>query len=160
MKPRVLWIEDSARLELRNLTGPIYYNGDFDFSQVDDTTSAVNFVTARPFDVVIVDIRLPPGNHPAWSRLYQQAGQDKIQAQLGLKFLHWILGAENGVGVLPPAGFSARQVGVFTVENYMDIQNELVSLGVTVFQQKSAGLPDTILEDLIKKVLAQKQNGG
>jgi hypothetical protein len=160
MKPRVLWIEDSARLELRNLTGPIYYNGDYDFSQVDDITSAVDYVTARFFDVLIVDIRLPPGNDPFWSRLYQQAGQDKIQAQLGLKFLHWILGNGDGLGTPPPAGFSPLQVGVFTVENYLDIQNDLENLGVKVFQQKSAGLPDTVLDNLIRQVIAQKENGG
>jgi hypothetical protein len=158
MKPSVLWIEDSARLELRNLTGPIYYNGEYDFSQADDITSAVSFLRVKPFDVVIVDIRLLPGNDAGWSRLYAQAGQDKVQAQLGLKFLHWILGSEDGMG-RPPAGITALQIGVFTVENYLDIQNDLIGLGVNIFQQKSAGLPDTVLDDLIKKILAQKKVG-
>jgi hypothetical protein len=159
MKPRVLWIEDSARLELRNYTGPIYFNGDYDFSQADDITSAVSFLRVRPYDVVIVDIRLLPGNDPVWTHLYHQAGQDKVQAQLGLKFLHWILGNSDGMGIQPPAGIKATQIGVFTVENYLDIQNDLNSLGVKVFKQKSAGLPDTILVELIEKVLAQVTGG-
>ncbi len=96
MKPRVLWIEDSARLELTNLTGPIYFAGKYDFNMAEDVTTAVTLLLSEEFDVIIVDIRLPPGIDPQWSKLYKRMGADKIQAQLGLKLLYWLLSQESG----------------------------------------------------------------
>jgi CheY-like chemotaxis protein len=154
MKPKVLWIEDSARLELRNLTGPIYYIGKYDFHVVDDVTTAVNFLRVKAFDVIIVDIRLPPGSDPVWYGLYKQARKDKVQAQLGLKLLKWLLGNGDGLPIKPPAGIQASQIGVFTVETYEDIKEELDRINVTVFQQKTAGLKDTVVVDLIERILS------
>jgi len=157
MKPRVLWIEDSARLELTNLTGPIFFAGKYDFNMAEDVTTAVNLLLAEEFDVVIVDIRLPPGIDPHWSRLYRRMGADKIQAQLGLKLLYWLLCQDRSIYAPPPPGWiNPLQVGVFTVESPNEIQKDLNHLNVRTFQQKVAGLPDTILLDLIERLLDQR----
>ena len=47
------------------------------------------------------------------------------------------------------------QVAVFTVESKGEIQQHLDELGITVFRQKSAGLRDTILLELIDEILTQ-----
>ena len=47
------------------------------------------------------------------------------------------------------------QVAVFTVERKGEIQQHLDELGITVFRQKSAGLRDTILLELIDEILTQ-----
>jgi len=157
MKPRVLWIEDSARLELTNLTGPIYFAGKYDFNMAEDVTTAVNLLLSEEFDVVIVDIRLPPGIDPQWSKLYRRMGADKIQAQLGLKLLYWLLSQDRSIyAQQPPNWINPLQVGVFTVESPNEIQKDLNQLNVTTFQQKVAGLPDTILLDLIERLLDQR----
>jgi len=157
MKPRVLWIEDSARLELTNLTGPIYFAGKYDFNMAEDVTTAVNLLLSEEFDVVIVDIRLPPGIDPQWSKLYRRMGADKIQAQLGLKLLYWLLSQDRSIYAQPPPNWiNPLQVGVFTVESPNEIQKDLNQLNVTTFQQKVAGLPDTILLDLIERLLDQR----
>lgn len=157
MKPRVLWIEDSARLELTNLTGPIYFAGKYDFNMAEDVTTAVSLLLSEEFDVVIVDIRLPPGIDPQWSKLYRRMGADKIQAQLGLKLLYWLLSQDRSIYAQPPPNWiNPLQVGVFTVESPNEIQKDLNQLNVTTFQQKVAGLPDTILLDLIERLLDQR----
>jgi hypothetical protein len=156
MKPRVLWVEDSARLELRNLTGPVYFSGKYDFNMAEDVTTAVNFLKSKAFDAVIVDIRLPPGIDSSWRTLYQRASSDKVQAQLGLKLLYWLLGHNRRLyASAPPDWIKPEQIGVFTVESKQEIQPELSKLRISLFQQKVAGLRDTVLLDLIEQVLDQ-----
>jgi CheY-like chemotaxis protein len=155
-KPRVLWIEDSARLELRNLVGPLFFSSKYDFNLAEDVTSAMRFLRDKEYDAVIVDIRLPPGIDPQWSQWYRQTGFDKVHAQLGLKLLRWLLAKDDTIHPdAPPAWIDAHRVAVFTVESKQEIQNHLDELGIQIFQQKSAGLRDTTLLELIDQILAQ-----
>ena len=158
MKPRVLWIEDSARFELNNLTGPIYFYGNYDFQQVEDVTTAVNFLLAKPFDVLIVDIRLPPGTDPYWKDLYQNVTVEGSGEKLGLKFLYWLLSQDGNYQQKPPDWVNPDLIGVFTVESYQEIHEKLDTLGIKVFKHKSAGLSDTTLLDLIEEILAVKSS--
>lgn len=146
MRPRVLWIEDSARLELRNLAAPVYSSGRFDFNLAEDVTSAVNLLKVTTFDAVVVDVRLPPGMDPHWKKLYQYAGADKVNAQLGIKLLHWLIIGDRQIHPdIPPNGLDKTRLGIFTVESRNVIQDELDLLGITVFFQKTTSLPDAIL---------------
>jgi hypothetical protein len=155
-KPRVLWIEDSARFELRNLVGPLFFSGKYDFNLAEDVTTAVHFLRANQYDALIVDVRLPPGIDNTWRKLYQQTGFDKVHAQLGLKLLHWLLARDASINPEPPPDWiKPHKVGVFTVESKQEIQKHLDELGISVFKQKSAGLSDTVLLDLIDELLAQ-----
>jgi hypothetical protein len=43
---------------------------------------------------------------------------------------------------------------VFTVESWREVGDHLKPLGIETFQQKLANLPDTILEEIIGKLLA------
>jgi len=156
MKPRVLWIEDSARFELNNLTGPIYFYGNYDFQQVEDVTTAVNFLKAKSFDVLIVDIRLPPGTDPYWKELYQNVTIDGSGEKLGIKFLYWLLSQDGNYQQNPPEWVTPDLIGVFTVENYQEIHGTLDTLGIKVYKHKSAGLSDTTLLELIEEILAIK----
>ena len=159
MKPRILWIEDSARLDLRNLVGPIYFGGKYDFNLAEDVTTGVNFLRAKEFNAVIVDIRLPPGIDPAWHQIYQRSGQDKVQAQLGMRLLYWMLAQDRSVYAQPsPAWIHPGKVAVFTVESRPEIQKNLDELGIRFFRQKTAGLPDTVLIELIDQVLGLNHN--
>jgi hypothetical protein len=155
-KPCVLWIEDNARFELRNLVGPLLFSGKFEFSLAEDITTAVNFLRVKEFAGVIVDIRLPPGIDPAWRKLYQQSGSDRTHAQLGMKLLYWLLDKDRSVHPeSPPRWIKPQNIGVFTVESKGEIQKHLDELGITIFKQKSAGLRDTTLLELIDQILEQ-----
>jgi hypothetical protein len=155
-KPSVLWIEDSARLELRNLVGPLLFSKKFEFALAEDITTAVRFLRFKPFDGVIVDIRLPPGTDPEWRKLYQQSGFDRVHAQLGLKLLYWLLAKDRSIHPEPPPDWvRPHHLAVFTVESKGEVEKHLNELGIRVFRQKVAGLRDTTLLELIDEVLAQ-----
>jgi len=152
MKPRVLWIEDSARFELSNLTGPVYFSGEFDFQQVENITTAISFIKAKIYDVLIVDVRLPPGTNPYWLDLYHRTGEGEGGEKLGLSFLYWLLSRNGNYPEPPPEWAKPNLVGVFTVESYQEIKEKLIDLNIDVFKQKTAGLPDTTLVDLIREI--------
>ncbi|MEW5717707.1 MAG: hypothetical protein AB1817_03690 [Chloroflexota bacterium] len=157
-KPSVLWIEDSARFELRNLVAQLFFGDRYDFNLAEDVTSAVNQLHAREYDAVIMDIRLPPGIDPEWRKLYQATGFDRVHAQLGLRLLRWLLAKDNSIHPAePPEWIKPHHVAVFTVESKGEIQQHLDELGITVFRQKSAGLRDTILLELIDEILTHAQ---
>ena len=155
-KPSVLWIEDSARFELRNLVGPLFFSGKYEFNLAEDVTTAMAFLRVKEYAGVLVDIRLPPGIDPEWRKHYQKSGFDKVHSQLGLKLLYWLLGKDPSIHPEPPPTWiKPHNIGIFTVESKQEIQKNLDELGISVFRQKSAGLPDTILLELIDELLTQ-----
>ncbi len=156
MKPRVLWIEDSARFELNNLTGPIYFYGKYDFQQAENVTSAIEFLKVKEYDALIVDIRLPPGNDPYWRELYQKAEREGGGEKLGIKFLNWLLLRDGAYSYPAPGWAKPEMIAVFTVENHTEIRSNLDELGIKLFKQKTTGLADTTLLDLIEELLGRK----
>ena len=153
---KVLWIEDSARLELANLTGPIFFRGTCDLTLAEDVSTAVRLLQTERYDALVVDIRLPPGRDAQWQRQYQEAGASKVTAQLGLKLLSWLLKADKSIcGEEPPAWIASYYIAVFTVETRQEIRNNLDDLGIAVFQEKTANISDDTLDKLIHEVFAQ-----
>lgn len=156
IKPRVLWIEDSARFELKNLVGPLFFSGKYDFSLAEDVTTAMQLLRVKEYDAVIVDIRLPPGIDTNWQKHYRQSNADKVHAQLGLKLLRWLLAKDRNIHPDdPPAWIAPHKVAVFTVESPQEISSHLKELEIQVYQQKTTGASDMILLELIDKLLAQ-----
>ena len=158
MRPKVLWIEDSARFELSNLTGPVYFSGKYDFHLAEDVTTAIQFLMVKSFDVVIVDIRLPPGTDSCWRDLYKRANSGNVQNQLGMKLLDWMLSQDVCCQPDPPEWVDTRCLGVFSVENDRETQDKLKKLGIEAYIQKAAGLPDTTLLEMIEKIIESKAN--
>ena len=153
MKPKVLWIEDSARFELNNLTGPIYFYGKYDFQQAENVTSAIEFLKVKEYDALIVDIRLPPGNDPYWREMYRNAELEGGGEKLGIKFLYWLLAQDGSYSSPAPSWASPERIAVFTVENHLEVRSDLDKLGIGLFKQKTTGLADTTLLDLIQELL-------
>jgi len=155
MKTKVLWVEDSARLELRNLTGPIYISGEYDMNLAEDATTAVRYLRMKEYDAVILDMRLPPGIDDYWVNIYRDRGEDKADARLGLELANWLFDGRGGLGIPRPDWIMPQHVGVFTVENDSELHDKLEALKIKVFEQKVAGLKDTILLEIIEKIRAQ-----
>lgn len=153
-RPRALWIEDGARAELSHLSGPVLYDGRIELVLAEDLTTAVDYILEQEFDALIVDVRLPPGDDQYWKRLHREAGRDKVYAELGLQLLRWLLNG-GGAGELPepPKWVNPKRIAVFSVESRHEIAGSLDELGIDVFQQKRADLPDTILRDLIYRLV-------
>lgn len=157
MRPKALWIEDSAQLELANLAGPVFFNRSCHLTLAEDVTTAVNLMSTDRFEAVVIDIRLPPGRDGRWGDQYRRSGSDKVSAQLGLKLLRWLLGGDRSIVAHdPPSWVTPQRFGVFTVESRSEIQRYLDPLGVEVFQEKNAAISDNTLDELIGTLLAQQ----
>jgi hypothetical protein len=148
-------VEDSARLELRNLTGPIYISGEYDMNLAEDATTAVRYLLTKEYDAVVLDMRLPPGIDDYWIRIYQDRGEDKADAKLGMELANWLLNERTNYPVKPPIWIRSYHVGVFTVENDQSLHAKLEYSKISVFEHKVAGLSDTILIDIINRIRMQ-----
>lgn len=154
---RVLWIEDSARYELSELAGPVFQSRKYVLNLAEDATTATHHLMTNQFDVLIVDMRIPPGDNPTWQRIYQKTGKDKDKAHLGLHILRWLLDGRDNADLSslgqPPTWVTPKRIAVFTVESKDQIHQELEKLEIENYEQKRATRPDTALLDLIERVL-------
>jgi CheY-like chemotaxis protein len=159
MKIRVLWVEDDARFGLAQLAGPVYVHGGYDLVVASDVSTAIARLSREIFDAVIVDIRLPPGDDRAWIELYSKEGRNKVRARLGLQLLYSLLGHQRARVHLKqrPGWLASGKLGVFTVESRPEIEEDLGALGIPVYEQKRADLPDTVLLEIIERILRQQQ---
>lgn len=157
-KHRVLWIEDGARHDLPELAAPVYMDGNYDLIVAESASEGESYMLGEKFDVIIVDVRLPPGDDPRWADLYRRAGSDKVAARLGLKLLYSLLGSPRAE-VVPerhPLWVSPHRIGILTVESQTELEADLEELSIGVFTQKNAAMPETVLLDLIREVLSQQ----
>jgi hypothetical protein len=157
-KYRVLWVEDGARYDLAHLAAPVYMDGKYDLVIAEDASAGMAVVLMDRFDVIIVDIRIPPGDEPNWIKLYQGNGTEKIAARLGLSLLYTFLGhpdAKIDLGSRRPAWITPARVGVLTVESQLELHDDLTKLGITIHGHKRAETSDEILLELIQRVLDQ-----
>lgn len=151
MKTKVLWVEDSARLELRNLLSPVYISGDYDLSLSEDATDATRKLQTNIYDAIILDMRIPPGADEHWIKIYREREEDKAYARLGLELANWMFNGHS-FSYQPPGWIKPNQVGVFTVEDDPILHTRLKALHIEVVERKTAGIPDTILIDIIERI--------
>jgi CheY-like chemotaxis protein len=163
-KVRVLWVEDGALVEFAEHAAPVITSGQYDLQIALDASDGLEQLCGNQgFDVVIVDIRLPPGHKPEWVDLFRKGGKNKAQARLGLELLNTCLGGNQSnisINVLP-TWITPERFGVYTVETRNTLQPELDRLGVRVFKEKldTAHDSDSVLLDLIDEVLSKRKEG-
>jgi CheY-like chemotaxis protein len=156
-KIRVLWIDDGAITELAELTGPVYAAGEYDLVVVTNVSDAIDQILSREFDVIIVDIRLPPGENKEWRHLYSGEGQSRTQARLGLELLAACLGRSQKIRIDPlPSWIKPHLFAVFTVEEKTAVQSELSAVDVKIHLQKTASSKRDVLVGLINTVRSQQ----
>lgn len=166
LKHSVLWIEDGARYDLATLPAPLYLN-DYDLVVAENASDGIARLK-NPFEIIIVDIRIPPVD-PAkpklseydkkWLSLYAESGKHKVAARLGRDLLYTIL-AHPEARIKRPDGLEwvrPDMIGVLTVEGYPEIREDLEKLGIVAYSQKGAGTTDTLLLDLVEKVVDQQK---
>jgi len=154
MKTSFLWIEDGAIADLKYLLAPILVSGDYDPIIALDVSEGIRRLREREFEAVIVDIRIPPGDDSNWISLYNQRGKNKARARLGLQLLTCLLSTEPCDIVITdiPTWVCANRFGVLTVEGKDEVSASLESLGINVYDQKTASTPKTVLEDLVRRI--------
>jgi CheY-like chemotaxis protein len=156
---RILWVEDGARFDLPHLAAPVFMDGNYDLCIVENVADCIAYVQTQAFDVIVLDIRIPPGDDQQWISLYKKAGTDKVSARLGLKLLYSLIGSNEAEINLNnrPSWIAPDKIGIFTVESKSELDEHLQKLGIHVYQQKKADVAETVLIDLIKHVIQHNE---
>ncbi len=154
-KKKILWIEDGALHDLEEMAATIFVDGRFDLEIAGDVAEGIALLKKYRYHVVIVDLRLPPGNDREWIKIFMNSGSSKSSAKLGLKLLYTILGHPKAMAPLKdrPDWISPNVIGILSVERNEDIAENLNELGIKHFTRKVASLPDTALLDLVQDVI-------
>jgi len=161
MKKKILWIEDSAFVDLQHLTGPVYVSGQYDLVLAVNAAEGIQQILQTPFEAVVVDIRIPPGDDKEWINIYFQADKKKINAHLGLEVLYTLLRpdiARVKLGKPIPGWVKPHRFGLLTVETPKEIEKAKEELKISIYQQKTAQLPFTALLEIIEKILENCKN--
>jgi CheY-like chemotaxis protein len=154
MKIRALWVDDGAVADLVELTGPVVASGRYTLNIAESISAAIGEMQQREFDVVVVDIRLPPGDLDEWIRLYQKGGQSRVTAKLGLEFLKACLdpNAQVTLNPLPTWARRPERFGVFTVEEKEVMERQVNALGVKIYHRKEVDPGRRKLLEIINQV--------
>lgn len=158
-KYKVLWVEDGAMADLPELAVPVMMDGNYELIVAEDISDAIYKLGQNEYDVIIVDIRMDPGELHEWWQLYHDAGSNKTSARLGRQFLYTILGNAKAEVKIQGKPIHPSRIGVLTAESELELAKDLKILNISpsVFRQKRADAPRTILLELINKVVAQSK---
>lgn len=158
---KVLWIEDDADNHLYDLTGPVYIDGRYQLDIAISASEAFFYLNERPYEVVIVDIRIPPGKDPEWRERHDHLikRNDGNSNRLGLELLKCIFeknGSQPGLKI--SQNLSPKRYGVFTVEMQEELTSDLEKLELSdvKYKRKNAMMPHTALLDFILEVSETK----
>jgi hypothetical protein len=156
MKSNILWIEDSAFVDLRRLAGPVCANSEFNLDVCLNAADAMDTLMKKKYSAVIVDIRIPPGNNQHWIDYFNERGSNIKAARLGIQLLYAFLDTPDPklhLGNLPKQDWiMGDRFGIYTVESYNELVIDLINLKIRVFHQKMTPTPRRMLLDIISEL--------
>lgn len=159
---KVLWIEDNADNDLYHLTSPVYIEGIYQLDIATSASEAYFYLNKRAYDVVIIDIRIPPGKDPRWMEKYEslRTTKDANSNRLGLELLRTIFDTNGGSTLKIAQNLASERYGVFTVERLEELQPDLEALNLNrlKYKRKNAMMPHTALLDFIAEVSKARDN--
>lgn len=160
MKYRVLWIEDGAFVEVSRLPGPVYTSMMYDFEVATNVTDGIQKIKSTEYHAIIVDIRIPPGIEENWDSLYQKSKRNRNLARLGIQMLFSLLKPQKAkvkISDIPP-WVRKEKFAILSIEAREELEEDLKELKIVDYcYQKSINMPDTILLDIINKVIARQE---
>lgn len=159
-KIRVLWIEDGARVEVPQLTTPLYMNSKYYLVVSENATDAVRKLNDQTFEVVVFDLRLRPGADEEFKSLSESLGRQKKAQRLGLYILLSYFGNKDDnrrLEISKPDWLTIERIAVLSVDPYEEpeVQEALSSIALPMesYRQKKAGMKRTILLELVNLVV-------
>ena len=152
-KIRVLWIEDASDMDLESLAGFVNNMPEYYLRFALNVTQGLERIENESWDIVIVDIRIPPGRDRRWIDLYSNHGGFISDASLGLHLLYSLCkhpDADIPLKKVPP-WLTPKTLGVLTVEP--NLQVEMEKLGIKTYFTKKATMSTRTLLDVIESVV-------
>lgn len=159
-KTRILWIEDGARIEVPQLEVPLYMKREYYLVITDNLTDAERKISEQSFEVVIFDLRLPPGTNERFRELSKTLTKEKRAQRLGLYLLLSYFGSSHyagGLKVSKPDWLTMDRVAILSVDPYSDpdVREGLRSINFPEnrYKQKTVGMKRTSLLELARQVV-------
>jgi CheY-like chemotaxis protein len=146
---KLLWIDDNLDHDLTEKRMALYMEDDLDPHFARDATEAYYRLRDEPFDVVIFDLRLPPGPDDMWNELREEG-----YWQYGVELLKKVTTGLDGAF----ANLANARLGVFSIEA-PDSDHEIfqppINLPSENFMKKTDAYYEEDFINFIRKV-AQK----
>ncbi len=155
----VLWIEDQANTDLPELFSVAVAAGHL-VTVVGNASDVIRTVLAKEFDVVIVDVRIDPGDMPAWyNYFHQQCTSQGYVARLGMQVLRTLWNVKPAVvmeNAKAPDWLTRDRVGILSVEPLDgDLKDDLDELGIDenhYICKSGAGDRRGLLRELVERI--------
>ena len=146
---KLLWIDDNLDHDLTEKRMALYMEDELDPHFARDATEAFYRLRDEPFDVVIFDLRLPPGPDDMWNELRKEG-----YWQYGVELLKMVSTGREG-----PFGNQANaKLGVFSIEapdHDHDIFQPPINLPAANFMKKTDAYYEEDFINFIHKVAQQ-----
>lgn len=107
----ILWVEDESITGLVEYRVHLETTDDFNLTIIDNASDAETTIKneGHKFDVILIDVRIPPGYSQVWFDEYRRNGQLGIQLIINLL-------TDKETKVLKP------KIGITTIERWKDIK--------------------------------------
>ncbi len=155
-KIKVLWIEDQASKMLSEYTGPVVGCGYYALDIAESISEALKMIKNKHYDILIFDIRMDPGNNQDVANWFFRHGGDKYATRLGMELakLLFIDNLDDPLikGYIKPEWLTPENVGFLTVESESETKDELESMKIKHYRQKTVKAGKRILLDLLDEI--------
>ena len=134
-------------------------DGRYDLTVAANATEGFQYLTKEVFDIIIVDIRIPPGESQEFKNIYYNSEQGKINSRLGMELLRFLLSPDKSAMNFSRSTLSwvnSQKIGVFTKEGENELKEDLENLNIQVYQQKTAGISNITLLNIAEEILNQQ----
>jgi len=148
-KINLLWIEDESEDRLSERRAILQTSLEFNCTVARNATEGEYHVTRFDFDVIIVDLRLYPGNSKIWQEYHNDIHSLELSGRLGLLLI------KNICNHYPAF---AKKMGIYTIERWVDIEKFILPAGITEKQYLKKKTNDTP-EDFMNFVMQIYDNG-
>ena len=151
---KVLWIEDQALYEMRDLRSKVLMSGLYHLAIAKNGSEAISKLRSEIYDIIVVDLRIPPGDDPAFSISYSGPSHQRNTAKVGFQLLKRIFDKAdpNHLSDLFEYAYNPFRFGVLSVDNQDEIGEDLNFFGIKNYFHKSGFMSSDTLLNLIKKI--------
>jgi len=152
---KVLWIEDGIYSEMRKHASPVRIELGYSLDIAESASEGLAKILTSEYDLVVVDIRLPPGEDHEWKAIQRKHLAGGGPARLGLTLLQKLLGEDP---IEKPAWVDASRFAVLTIETYNNIGPAVRDLGIRVCHHKERLSEPTALLRVVKEALGEEES--
>lgn len=151
-KRSILWVEDAAYSDYAPLLTWVLVDGRFRIDVAQDASEAVMRARSTRYDVIILDLHLPPGRNLEWTARYQGSARARRIPLLGLELIEELLSCSVADQAL--RWVSPDRMGILSIEPPAPFRLSLNRLRIGCYRQKSLFLSESTLVEMAEELIS------